>query len=846
MSVVETLRNPSLLCLGLILGCTASVTATPASPALARFPVAQDPQDSLEVQRARFLARKYLDQAQQLQQTGELGEAKALLLRAKELTPADEEVLSALSSVQAQLGESGGTARTYAEQMEQLWRVREARARAEVTSRLQQGREALDAERFDEAVEQFRAARLRIESAPTIDWQGLNERVSTMLDDAEDRRIVFETQRQSEVEREILRQRRAEEEAERTRTQERVRGYLESAWRAFDNKRYRLAQDLAYEAMQADPTSHMARDLHNTATKALRDSRADRYIQQKRREYVKLLEAAEELRVPQTDILRTDPLTWEIATKRITKTLPAIMEDPDNQAVRDQVANKSVPKLSYTEETGDYNEVVKLLRTVTGIPVILTPEAKEVISDEGLFMEIEVVSPLSVSNFLDEMVGRSENLAWTVRNGVVEITSKLASGGNNILVSHDIRDLVFPRTEFLPPIIRDIPSGDTFGDTGPRVGSEGDELTPFVESDVLQQNIKGATGGDTYWDAEGGGTMEYADAGYLLVFANPEMQRTVEGFLNDQRRFATSVVTIETKFLTITQNFLQEIGVDFRGLGGAGNKGTVATLDDVTNRLGNNAGQGLDNQGTGEDAGNPSSGAFFNDGQDGDVRGRTENFFTSTLGQALSTTGGATAAISILDDLEVQMLIRAIEKEENIQVVNSQLVTVLNNERANMAVINQTSYIRDFNVEVAQASFIADPQVDVIQDGIVLDVRPTIAQDRKRVMLSLQPTVASLNRPIPTFTTSLAGATLPVTLQLPQLTVRSFATTASVPDGGSVLIGGLREVLQRERRAQVPILSHIPLISFLFKQEGVADENESLAVLVTATITDVKALLGVR
>ena len=141
---------------------------------------------------------------------------------------------------------------------------------------------------------------------------------------------------------------------------------------------------------------------------------------------------------------------------------------------------------------------------------------------------------------------------------------------------------------------------------------------------------------------------------------------------------------------------------------------------------------------------------------------------------------------------------------------------------------------------------IADPKVDVIQDGNDLDVRPTIAHDRKHVMLSLQPTVAVLERPIPTFTTSLAGATLPVTLQLPTLTVRSFATTASVPDGGSVLIGGLRQVLEKERTAKSSIFGDIPLRGFLFKQEGVVDENESLAVLVTATITDVQNLTQAR
>ena len=128
------------------------------------------------------------------------------------------------------------------------------------------------------------------------------------------------------------------------------------------------------------------------------------------------------------------------------------------------------------------------------------------------------------------------------------------------------------------------------------------------------------------------------------------------------------------------------------------------------------------------------------------------------------------------------MILRAIEKQEDAEVVNSQILTVVNNERGHVAVINQTAYVRDFDVEVAQASFIADPKVDVIQDGIVLDVQPIIKYDRKYItMQSLPRPVAELQRPIPTFTTSLAGSTLPVTMQLPNLTVTSFATTVTVP-----------------------------------------------------------------
>ncbi|MGB3967934.1 MAG: hypothetical protein WBO45_14465 [Planctomycetota bacterium] len=43
-------------------------------------------------------------------------------------------------------------------------------------------------------------------------------------------------------------------------------------------------------------------------------------------------------------------------------------------------------------------------------------------------------------------------------------------------------------------------------------------------------------------------------------------------------------------------------------------------------------------------------------------------------------------------------------------------------QRGHIAILQQTSYIRDFDVEVAQAAIIADPKVDVLTSGSVLDV----------------------------------------------------------------------------------------------------------------------------
>jgi hypothetical protein len=57
--------------------------------------------------------------------------------------------------------------------------------------------------------------------------------------------------------------------------------------------------------------------------------------------------------------------------------------------------------------------------------------------------------------------------------------------------------------------------------------------------------------------------------------------------------------------------------------------------------------------------------------------------------------------------------------------------------RANIAILQQQAYIRDFDVEVAQASFIADPKIGILQSGIVLDVTVmNVTIERVRIVTS--------------------------------------------------------------------------------------------------------------
>ena len=64
----------------------------------------------------------------------------------------------------------------------------------------------------------------------------------------------------------------------------------------------------------------------------------------------------------------------------------------------------------------------------------------------------------------------------------------------------------------------------------------------------------------------------------------------------------------------------------------------------------------------------------------------------------------------------------------------------------------------------------------------------------------------------------------------------NVGTTVSVPDGGTVLLGGIKRLREGRNMAGVPILNKIPYISRLFKNSGVGRDTESVMLMVTPRI----------
>jgi general secretion pathway protein D len=62
----------------------------------------------------------------------------------------------------------------------------------------------------------------------------------------------------------------------------------------------------------------------------------------------------------------------------------------------------------------------------------------------------------------------------------------------------------------------------------------------------------------------------------------------------------------------------------------------------------------------------------------------------------------------------------------------------------------------------------------------------------------------------------------------------------TVPDGGTVLIGGLKNFQEHEDEEGVPILIDIPVFKNLFRRQGFTNLKRSLVVLLKVNITVIR------
>ncbi|MBT4465755.1 MAG: hypothetical protein HOD03_03625, partial [Planctomycetes bacterium] len=710
--------------------------------------------DSLREQQIAMLVREHVTRARQAYADARLLEAENDLLAALKLNASATEAIALLEQVQISLGRANTDITGSSDDVLLRATARGERLQADARSNFEAAQQFRDEGNYEAAIGRLNLASSIVNGSDlNIDWGSLSSSISGLLSAVTAERDAALSSQLEETKRESFNALQQERQLEVERQNLRRDGILEEAITNYASGNYDKTIALTADLVEEDPLNIRAAELRAAAEKSRHLSLEDEWVKVRAERYLTWVEDIEEARILVTDIVTLpDTEHWRKINelRKKYRQLPDEEENSEeNNLLKQEIATQRIPSLVFEGETS-LETVIDQLRTFTSIPYVVTPDAIAAVDDEGIEFNLTMTYELSVEHALNIITDAAgPDVIYSFRYGVVYITTLSNAFSDLVLRPHDIRDLTAMIVDQAAPQIDRIQLPDSSFSMGdeeelPMGGPVGDPV-PIMDPDniatLVQQSIATGT-----WDSIEGVSIQ-AQNGQLFVRHTPDVHRQIEAFLEGFRRYTSSMVNIEAKFLTITKDYIQEIGIDWRGARTAADDGSQQiTLDDLTSGFDDNTSAAFDDNGLGLPSGsgsNPTAGAYYDEGEDGSIRARSEGII-SDYGSRLGITGGLAMQLSFIDDVQYSLIMNAVRKDERAQELTSVMISTQNTERAYAAMLNQITYIQDFDVEVALASFIADPVVGVISDGIVLDVRPTIAQDRKTVSLELRPTIATI------------------------------------------------------------------------------------------------------
>jgi type II secretory pathway component GspD/PulD (secretin) len=549
---------------------------------------------------------------------------------------------------------------------------------------------------------------------------------------------------------------------------------------------------------------------------------------------------------------------------------------------------KTPVTLNFTDQP--LRAVIEDLRVFKGINIWVDESALQEDSislDRPVSVKLENISLQSALNLLL----RNVHLTYVIKDEVLQITTHSRARGAQVRAMYPVHDLVLPVQDFgtvggnrLPWDVPYVGAPPTSGPPTPVTGSmtlgqgtpvgsatssPGSNPGPFASAtsssngtpqvtvknsqtteEVLIKLIMNTVEPRSWAEMGGTGTIDYfPNTMALVINQTPDIQDQVTELLDSLRRLQDQEVAVEIRFITVTEDFFERIGVNFN-------------LNFVNRHNGTRFQQELT---TGVFQPDP----FINKFQ-------PSNFLTglqpsgtftpdlniplnvNTFAQAVPPFGGYPGVpgfggidfgLAFLSDIQVFLFMEAVQGDKRTNVMQAPKLSMFNGQTASLNVNDTQFFLSSVNVQPMMGIFTYTPIVQPFPFGVQLTMQAVITADRRFVRMSLAPTLTNLATPdvelfpivvpiFPNLDGTFTGNPVVLTqfIQQPRITTVSVQTTVAVPDGGTVLMGGLKRLSEGRNEFGPPVLSKIPFINRLFKNVGYGRSTESLLIMVTPRI----------
>jgi hypothetical protein len=644
---------------------------------------------------------------------------------------------------------------------------------------------------------------------------------------------ILEENRAEEMKKEMaFAEAAAHELATKREVTRKIAHLLELAYMAFDQKKFDRCMKLCEEVLLIDPHYSVARELKEDAQKTFHKEEYYHVLAKKVEQWKKLTDDDDEAVIPWSQTVRFPSREeWAEVSKRISESIlkseggDGLEEDPEVLSIQRKLETM---KIEFSYENTKLDAILDYIREFSGLTILLDPAVSEKVDKPIPLFRLK---DLALKNALKHLLSPFGLDYHITEKKVIFITDPKKAGGGNVLELHDIRDILVRLQDFPGPKVELVSAaagaggplgGAAFTLEDPKPSSVGEEQV----LELIKENIFPGT-----W--EGDQTIEKTPNQQLLVNAPRNVHRDLREFLGKLRSYTGTMVTVTCRFISAFDDFLDDVGVDIMNRANTALPGNDfgappgSSLVDPTGEIGPGF---LTNEAARLESYELRAQAFHTLLKFDPATGAGIDPFNNRL----VSQGGLGLQYQWLGEQALMMALRALHKSEKATLVQAPRVTVFNMQRSHVMFLSQIAYLQDYEPQVSTFAGAYDPIVGILTQGVVLDVRPVVSNDRKYVTLELRPSLAQLQ----IFRTVDVRPGLNILLQLPWVVLQKAETTVTVPDRGTLLITGFKDILLRDMHSGVPFLEHVPVLNFFFTRKAKADERRRLLMLVTPEIID--------
>jgi len=201
-------------------------------------------------------------------------------------------------------------------------------------------------------------------------------------------------------------------------------------------------------------------------------------------------------------------------------------------------------------------------------------------------------------------------------------------------------------------------------------------------------------------------------------------------------------------------------------------------------------------------------------------------------------------SMSFLSQKQVALLLEMVRSDRRTNIMQAPKITLLNGQTGTMCIGDTQNYVTGLDVTSSGGQVTVHPKNETVSTGFRMRAQPVVSADRRFVQVSLnlkQTDLASAPVPVVPVTVNVKGAEgkdVLFTQYLQQAKHNTFnmEKTVAIPDGGTVLIGGLKKVIETREEYGPAVLSKIPYLNRLFTNVSYGQEPQMVLVLVTPRV----------